>query len=33
MDILESYRIKITEIEKLLNGYIAFLEKKNKESK
>lgn len=27
---LEHFRIKITEIEKLLNGYISWLEKQNK---
>ena len=29
---LNYYRNKITEVEKLLNGYIRFLEKKSKES-
>ncbi|WP_300602498.1 four helix bundle protein [Niabella sp.] len=28
---LEKYRNKITDVEKLLNGYIAYLERKAKE--
>ena len=31
-EILNEYRIKITEVEKLLNGYISFLDKKSKEN-
>lgn len=31
-DILISFRSKISEVEKLLNGYITYLDKKSKES-
>ena len=31
-EILNEYRIKITEVEILLNGYISFLDKKSKEN-
>jgi four helix bundle protein len=30
---LDEYRMKIIEVEKLLNGYISFLQKKNNEPK
>ena len=29
--VLNEYKIKIVEVEKLLNGYLSFLDKKNKE--
>ncbi|HMK03508.1 MAG TPA: four helix bundle protein [Ferruginibacter sp.] len=31
-EVLNEFRNKLTEVEKLLNGYITFLDKKNKES-
>jgi four helix bundle protein len=31
--VLDEYRMKIIEVEKLLNGYISFLQKKNNEPK
>ena len=30
-DILQNFRIKINEVERLLNGYISFLDRKSKE--